>query len=138
MSSNRVCRVVRDLASQRKSKTSGRRDSQSMAQAPGSSPCSPTLTPPHPRNPTNLLHHVPANVITHPNAMSSPYIPISKLIPRISRRRPRCDGPRHDRSSRASRRWMSSTQDAPTKRPKTAIFFPGKFSLHHLNALINR
>ncbi|KAF1922080.1 malonyl-CoA-acyl carrier protein-like protein transacylase [Ampelomyces quisqualis] len=44
--------------------------------------------------------------------MSSPLTPIARLVPRIACRR--------------ARRRMSSTQDAPTKRPKTAIFFPGQ------------
>lgn len=67
------------------------------------------------------------------NAMSSPCSPISRLIPRVSRRRTRCDG-RGGGSSRAGTRWMSSTRDAQTKRPKTAIFFPGT-KLHHIHVV---
>lgn len=67
------------------------------------------------------------------NAMSSPCSPISRLIPRVSRRRTRCDG-RGGGSSRAGARWMSSTRDAQTKRPKTAIFFPGT-ELHHVHVV---
>jgi hypothetical protein len=81
--------------------------------------------PPRPRNSPKLrIYHVPSHVIAFSVIMSAPCIPISRVIPRISPRRTRCDGLR-DGTRRASRRWMSSTQDAPTKRPKTAIFFPG-------------
>ncbi|KAH8730342.1 malonyl-CoA-acyl carrier protein transacylase [Phaeosphaeriaceae sp. PMI808] len=57
--------------------------------------------------------------------MSSPYSPIFKLIPRTSRRHGQYHRLRAN-SHRASRRCMSTTQDAPTKPPKTAIFFPGQ------------
>ncbi|KAF2027861.1 malonyl-CoA-acyl carrier protein-like protein transacylase [Setomelanomma holmii] len=45
------------------------------------------------------------------------------MIPRIAQRQTRCRGLRD--GSRTARRWLS-TQDAPAKRPKTAIFFPGQ------------
>jgi hypothetical protein len=71
--------------------------------------------------------YVCAIVITPKATMSSPFAPIAKLIPRISRRRARCDGQRDGSSSRTGgRRWMSNHPKAPLKRPKTAIFFPGK------------
>ncbi|CAO2658458.1 Nn.00g061810.m01.CDS01 [Neocucurbitaria sp. VM-36] len=57
--------------------------------------------------------------------MSSPFAPISKMIPRISRKCTQCGGLREG-GRPGGRRWMSSTQQQPVKRPKTAIFFPGQ------------
>ncbi|KAI8934398.1 hypothetical protein NX059_009134 [Plenodomus lindquistii] len=57
--------------------------------------------------------------------MASPYAPITRLIPRLSRRCTQCGGLRES-SRHGRRRWMSSTRDVPAKRPKTAIFFPGQ------------
>ncbi|KAH7084768.1 malonyl-CoA-acyl carrier protein-like protein transacylase [Paraphoma chrysanthemicola] len=55
--------------------------------------------------------------------MFGPYTPVSNMIPRIAIRQTRCSGLRD--GSRPARRRLSS-QKAPAKRPKTAIFFPGQ------------
>ncbi|CBX92242.1 hypothetical protein IAQ61_000421 [Plenodomus lingam] len=56
----------------------------------------------------------------------NPFTPITRMIPRLSRRCTQCGGLREN-GSHGRQRWMSSTrQNGPSKRPKTAIFFPGQ------------
>ena len=74
---------------------------------------------------TEALNHGSLIIVIYPFAMSSHFSPVARAVPRLSRRCMRC-GQRGDSCQPARRRWMSSVRDAPTKRPKTAIFFPGR------------
>ena len=88
---------------------------------PKLSASTPTLQPPQLREPLGItLICTPNNNNTSFVAMASPRAPLARVIPRVEATCARCGG----RGNGGARRWMSNSQST-TKRPKTAIFFPG-------------
>lgn len=75
-------------------------------------------------NLTWSLSHDSRTTVAACFAMSRPLSPVVNACPRLSRRCMQCGQP-VNRCPPAPRRWMSGVRDAPIKRPKTAIFFPG-------------